>query len=189
MAPERDDPKTTSTCSVARRAGAQVPETAPPPSAPKPRPRARMAERDEAAARDEFAMRSTKACWIPTMPWPTAAMRSHRASTSGSSVARSRPRTNWICTAPTRAGRGSTARVPQRRTPARRRLRPPHSRQGVARPVIAERCAVRWQWPAVLKPGGPDAAARADILAFHSTPPAQGSPGAVLVLLAPPKRR
>ena len=29
-------------------------EAAPPPSAPKPRPRARMAERDEAAARDEF---------------------------------------------------------------------------------------------------------------------------------------
>ena len=29
-------------------------DAAPPPSAPKPKPRARMAERDEAAARDEF---------------------------------------------------------------------------------------------------------------------------------------
>ena len=37
-------------------------DTTPPPSAPKPRPRARMAERDEAAARDRSATRS-----IPTL--------------------------------------------------------------------------------------------------------------------------
>lgn len=30
---------------------------------------------------------------------------------------------------------------------------------------------------------------RADVVAFHSAPPAQGGTGAVLVLLAPPKRR
>ena len=30
---------------------------------------------------------------------------------------------------------------------------------------------------------------RGDVLAFHSAPPAQGGTGAVVVLLAPPKRR
>lgn len=34
----------------------KLPDAAPPPSAPKPKPRARMAERDEAAARDEFRL-------------------------------------------------------------------------------------------------------------------------------------
>jgi DNA-nicking Smr family endonuclease len=50
-----DDP--TDDGALFRRAIGRVrplPETTPPPAAPKPRPRARMAERDEHAAREEF---------------------------------------------------------------------------------------------------------------------------------------
>ena len=164
-----------------------LPASAPPPSAPKPRPRARMAERDEAAAREEFrhALEASLA--------EAGDVLSHREERVPPRTFQ-RLRKGEIAVQDELDLHGADAREAQELL----RAFIVHAREhglGCVR-VIHGKGLHAGPGPFT----GRDAPVlknlvdrmlrqRADVLAFHSAPPAQGGTGAVLVLLAPPSRR
>jgi DNA-nicking Smr family endonuclease len=162
-------------------------ESAPPPAAPKPRPRARMAELDEAAAREEFRHA------LDASLLEAGDVLSHRDE-------RLPPRTFQ------RLRRGEIAVQDEldlhgadvREAQGLLRAFIVHAREhglgcvrvihgkglhGNASPFTGRDAPVLKNLVDRLL------RQRADVLAFHSAPPAQGGTGAVLVLLAPPPRR
>lgn len=187
MAADRDDPE--DDLDLFRAAVGPVrklPETAPPPPAPKPRPRARMAERDEAAAREEFRHAlddslleagDALAYRHDSLP-PRAYQRLKRGEIAvqeeldlhGADVRQAEvllrgfvhdARQHGVACVRIIHGKGLHNSGPF---------------DGSGMPVLKNLV------DRMLRQ-------RADILGFHSAPPAQGGTGAVLVLLAPPKRR
>jgi DNA-nicking Smr family endonuclease len=163
-------------------------ESAPPPSAPKPKPRARMAERDEAAARDEFRHA------LDASLLDAGDALSYRSESLPPRTLQ-RLRRGEIAVQDELDLHGADAREAE----ALLRAFLAHAREHDA-------VCVRIIHGKGLHGGGSipftgrDAPVlknlvdrllrqRADVLAFHSAPPAQGGTGAVLVLLAPRRLR
>lgn len=156
----------------------ELPQTPLPPAKPKPRARARMAERDEADARDEFRRGLGDAALLERGD----AMR-HRRDTVPARVLQ-------------RLGRGLYA--------AQDELDLHHAdaarAEALLRRFLAESRAAGFGCVRIVHGKGINSEGslpvlknlvdrilrqRADVLAFHSAPAAQGGTGAVLVLLAP----
>ncbi|HZH42623.1 MAG TPA: Smr/MutS family protein [Lysobacter sp.] len=164
----------------------RLPETPPPPAPPRPAPRARMAERDEAEARDSFRHALEEAPLLagdalsyrrPAVP-PRAWQRLRRGE---------------IAVQDELDLHGTTQRDAE--ALLRDFLHAAHrSGFGCVRIVHGKgRHLAEW-----VDDGGTPVLKnlvdrllrqRSEVMAFHSAPPAQGGTGAVLVLLAPPKRR
>lgn len=188
MAHDRDDPE--DDLEMFRAAVGPVrklPETAPPPRAPKPKPRARMAERDEAAARNEFrhALDDTLleagdalAYRHDSLP-PRAYQRLKRGEIAvqeeldlhGADVRQAESLLRGFINGARQHGVGCVRVIHGKGLHGQGA-----SFEGTGMPVLKNLV------DRMLRQ-------RADILGFHSAPPAQGGTGAVLVLLAPPKRR
>lgn len=169
----------------------KLPETPPPPRAPKPRPRARMAERDEAAARDEFrhALHDSLLETGDALAYRNEALPPHIYQ---------RLKRGEIAAQEELDLHGADAR--QAETLLRAFVNDArHHGVGCVRVIHGK--GLHGQLARDGLPVGEGGMPvlknlvdrmlrqRADILAFHSAPPAQGGTGAVLVLLAPPKRR
>lgn len=158
----------------------------PPPAAPKPKPRARMAERDEASARDEFRHA------LDSSLLEAGDALAYRRDTVSPRIFQ-RLRRGEIAVQDELDLHGADARRAE--TLLRAFLGDAHRRGlGCIRVIHGKGSHGNG-------PFGTDGAPvlknlvdrllrqRADVLAFHSPPPGQGGTGAVLVLLAPPKRR
>jgi DNA-nicking Smr family endonuclease len=160
--------------------------SAPPPAKAKPKPRARMAERDEAHAREEF-----RHALDPSLLEAGDAL-AYRRDTLPPRVYQ-RLRRGEIAVQDELDLHGADMR--QAETLLREFVIDAHHRGLGCVRVIHGKGA---------HGGGPFGTdgvpvlknlvdrllrQRADVLAFHSPPPNQGGTGAVLVLLAPPKRR
>ncbi|AWV07836.1 Smr/MutS family protein [Marilutibacter maris] len=153
---------------------------APPPSAPRPRPRARMAELDEVDARHAFRTGAD----MPTLE-------------SGDLLAYRRdsvPPRSWqrlrrgeISAQEELDLHGADARSAE--ALLRAFISDAH-RHGLGCVRVIHGKGLHGDGAPVLK-NLVDRLLRhrADVVAFHSAPPAQGGTGAVVVLLAPPKRR
>lgn len=163
-------------------------ETAPPPAPAKPKPRARMAERDEANARDEFRHALDRGNGLLEAADPLAYRRD-----SLSPRIYQRLRRAEIAVQDELDLHGADAR--QAEILLREFVTDAHYRGIGCIRVIHGKGS---------HGGGPFGTdgmpvlknlvdrllrQRADVLAFHSPPPNQGGTGAVLVLLAPPRRR
>lgn len=161
-------------------------DQAPPPRKSPPRPRARMAERDEAEARDAFRLALEDSLLEPgdalayrreSLP-PRAWRRLRRGEMAaqdeldlhGADARRAERLLREFMSAAHREGLGCVRIVHGKGL---------HGNElfGAAGAPVLKNLVDR-----LLRQ-------RADVLAFHSAPPAQGGTGAVLVLLAPPKRR
>lgn len=184
----------------------KLPERALPPAAPKPRPRARMAERDEAAARDEFRhapgadllAAGDVLAWRGDVLPPQAWQRLRRGEIAiqdeldvhgADTRAAQRLLREFIIDARQRGigcvrvihGKGLHGRGSQGSAPHGSASRTdPRPDRGLADSSGA---------PLLKNLVDHLLRRRADVLAFHSAPPAQGGTGAVLVLLAPRRRR
>lgn len=161
-------------------------ETAPPPAPPRPRPRARMAERDDAQALDEFRHA------LDASLLEAGDALSYRRDTVPPRVLQ-RLKRGEIAVQDELDLHGADARTAG----------------GLVREFIAQarqhgHACVRVIHGKGMHPGECIASSgapilknlvdgllrqRGDVLAFHSAPAAQGGTGAVLVLLAPSKRR
>ncbi|QWF15558.1 Smr/MutS family protein [Lysobacter capsici] len=165
----------------------RLPDAALPPTAPKPRPRARMAERDEALAREEFRHALDESLL------EAGDALSYRRDELPPRVF-ARLRRGEISAQEELDLHGSPAREAEALLRAFLNDAREHG-LGCVRVIHGKG-----------RNGGSDYVdsrgspvlknlvdrmlrQRADILAFHSAPPAQGGTGAVLVLLAPPQRR
>ncbi|HEY0659711.1 MAG TPA: Smr/MutS family protein [Lysobacter sp.] len=161
-------------------------ESVPPPAAPKPRPSARMAERDEAAARDEFrhALETSLleagdalAYRRDTLP-PRAFQRLRRGEIAvqdeldlhGADTREAEALLRSFIADAHHRGIGCV------RVIHGKGLHGARSIAGGGMPVLKNLV------DRLLRQ-------RADVLGFHSAPPSQGGTGAVLVLLAPPSWR
>jgi DNA-nicking Smr family endonuclease len=162
-------------------------ESAPPPGAPKPRPRARMAELDEAAAREEFrhALEANLLEAGDALSWrdertpPRTFQRLKRGEIAVQDELD-------LHGADTRQAQDLLrAFIAQAHDHGLGCVRVIHGkgRHGNADPFTGRDAPVLKNLVDRLL------RQRADVLAFHSAPPAQGGTGAVLVLLAPPGRR
>jgi DNA-nicking Smr family endonuclease len=164
----------------------KLPERPAPPAPARPRPRARMAERDEAAARDEFRHALDESlleaddalAWRQdTVPAPVY-RRLRRGEISaqeeldlhGADTQTAEALLRAFLADAVRHGLGCVRII--------------HGKGGRGRGDIASSGA-----PVLKNLVDRMLRQRASVLAFHSAPPAQGGTGAVLVLLAPPKRR
>lgn len=157
-----------------------------PPSAPKPRPRARMAERDEAQARDEFrhALDASLLEAGDALAWrgDTLPPRIYQRLRRGEISAQDELDLHGA------DARGAEAMLRQFILDARQRG------LGCVR-VIHGKGLHGGTWldssgaPVLKNLVDRLLRQRADVLGFHSAPPAQGGTGAVVVLLAPRKRR
>jgi len=164
-------------------------ESTPPPSAPKPKPRARMAERDEAAARDEFrhALEAslleagdTLSYRRDTLP-PRAFQRLRRGELAiqdeldlhGADVRTAEALLRAFIVDAHHRGLGCVRVI--------------HGK-GLHGAGLAGSLAISGA-PVLKNLVDRLLRQRADVLAFHSAPATQGGTGAVLVLLAPPARR
>jgi len=160
----------------------QLRDTTPPPTAPKPKPRARMAERDEAAAREEFRHA------LDAQLLESGDVLSYRRDAL-SPRALQRLRRGEIAVQDELDLHGADMREAELLV----RAFLTHAREHDAG-------CVRIIHGKGLHGSGPFASRdvpvlknlvdrllrqRADVLGFHSAPPAQGGTGAVLVLLAP----
>ena len=164
----------------------RLPESPPPPATAKPRPRARMAERDEASARDEFRrapdLGQLEAGDALAYRRDSLPMRSYQRLRRGEIAVQDELDLHGADV------RQAEVLLRVFLTDAR------HRGLGCVR-VIHGKGA---------HGGGPFGTDglpvlknlvdrllrhRADVLGFHSPPPTQGGTGAVLVLLAPPRRR
>lgn len=165
----------------------RLPDATPPPSAPKPRPRARMAERDEAQAREEFRHAledslleagdalSYRRDEVP--PRVFARLRRGEISAQeeldlhGSDVREAEQLLRAFLHDAREHGLGCV------------RLIHGKGRSGGGGDYVDSRGV-----PVLKNLVDRMLRQRADVLAFHSAPPAQGGTGAVLVLLAPRRR-
>lgn len=159
---------------------------APPPARPRPSPRARMGERDEAAARDEFrhALEDSLLAAGDALAYRRDSLppRAWRRLCRGEIAAQDELDLH-----------GADARRAERLL--REFIAMAH-RDGLGCVRIVHGKGLHGD--ELFGAGGAPVLKnlvdrllrqRADVLAFHSAPPAQGGTGAVLVLLAPPKRR
>lgn len=161
-------------------------ESAPPPSAPRPRPRARMAERDDAEARDEFR----HALDAPLLEAGDVLSYRRAALPPGSFR---RLRRGEIAVQDELDLHGADARsaegmlrafLAEARDHGAGCVRIIHGKGSHPTGSIASRDA-----PVLKNMVDRLLRQRADVLAFHSAPPTQGGTGAVLVLLAPRRSR
>lgn len=162
-------------------------DAAPPPSAPKPKPRARMAERDEAAAREEFrhALDLSLAQAGDVLSYrrdalpPRALQRLGRGEIAvqdeldlhGLDVREAEMLLRAFLTHAREHDAGCVRIVHGKGL--HRGSDPFTSRDAPILKNLVDRLLRQ----------------RADVLGFHSAPPAQGGTGAVLVLLAPRRQR
>jgi len=162
-------------------------DAAPPPAAPKPKPRARMAERDEAAARDEF-----RHALDATLAEAGDVLSYRRESLPPRSL--QRLRRGEIAVQDELDLHGADTREAE--TLLRAFLA--HARKhdaGCVRIIHGKGLhggSVPFtgrDTPVLKNLVDRLLRQRSDVLAFHSAPPAQGGTGAVLVLLAPRRQR
>lgn len=162
-------------------------DAAPPPSGPKPKPRARMAERDEAAARDEFrhALDASLAEAGDVLSYrrdalpPRALQRLRRGEIAvqdeldlhGADV---REAETLL--------RAFLAHAREHDAGCVRIIHGKGSHGGAVPFTSRDAPVLKNVVDRLLRQ-------RADVLGFHSAPPAQGGTGAVLVLLAPRRHR
>ena len=161
-------------------------ESVPPPATPKPKPHTRMAERDEAAARDEFRHAldaglleagDALAYRRDQLP-PRSFQRLRRGEIAvqdeldlhGADAREAEALLRGFITEAHRGGLGCVRVIHGKGLHGTRTI----ANGGV--PVLKNLV------DRLLRQ-------RADVLGFHSAPPTQGGTGAVLVLLAPPSRR
>lgn len=161
-------------------------ETAPPPAPPRPKPRARMAERDDAEARDEF-----RHALDATLLDAGDAL-NYRRDTLPPRVLQ-RLRRGEIAVQDELDLHGIDARgaenllrrfIVEARQHGHACVRVIHGKG-----LHASECVASSGAPVLKNLVDRLLRQRADVLAFHSAPPAQGGTGTVLVLLAPHKRR
>ncbi len=163
-----------------------LPEQTPPPATPRPKPRARMAEQDEANAREEFRHAldtdlleagDALAYRDDILPLPV-----YRRLRRGEIAAQEELDLHGA------DGRTAEALLRAFLGDAQRHglgcVRIIHGKGRHGRADVASSGA-----PVLKNLVDRMLRQRASVLAFHSAPPAQGGTGAVLVLLAPPKRR
>ncbi|MBX9402238.1 Smr/MutS family protein [Lysobacter sp. BMK333-48F3] len=188
--PDRPDDDSDDDAALFRAAIGEVrrlPDATPPPAAPKPRPRARMAERDEAQAREEFRHAledslleagdalSYRRDEVP--PRVFARLRRGEISAQeeldlhGSDVREAEQLLRAFLHDAREQGLGCV------------RLIHGKGRSGSGGDYVDSRGV-----PVLKNLVDRMLRQRADVLAFHSAPPAQGGTGAVLVLLAPRRR-
>jgi DNA-nicking Smr family endonuclease len=162
-------------------------ESTPPPAAPKPRPRARMAELDEAAAREEFrhALEANLLEAGDVLSYrherlpPRTFQRLRRGEIAiqdeldlhGADVREAQDLLRSFVAQARDHGLGCVRVIHGKGL---------HGNAGVF--TSRDTPILKNLVDRLLRQ-------RADVLAFHSAPPAQGGTGAVLVLLAPPGRR
>ena len=186
---DRSSPEASDDASLFRDAVGPVrrlPEAATPPSAPRPKPRARMAERDEHAARDEFRR------GLALSALEVGDALSFRRDTLPPQVFQ-RLRRGEIAAQDELDLHGVDARSAEallRGFLAEARL---HGHACVrvihGKGLHPSECIGSSGTPVLKNLVDRLLRQRADILAFHSAPAAQGGTGVVLVLLAPPQRR
>jgi len=163
-----------------------LPETPPPPSAPKPRPRARMAEQDEAQARETFRHALDDALL------EAGDALSYCSDALPPEVFR-RLKRGEIAAQEELDLHGADARTAEQLLRAFLNDARQHG-VGCVRVVHGKG---RRRAELIDSSGAPVLKNlvdrmlrhRADVLAFHSAPPTQGGTGAVVVLLAPARRR
>ena len=161
-------------------------EIAPPPTPAKPKPRARMAERDDAQARDEFRH------VLDASLLEAGDALSYRRDTLPPRILQ-RLKRGEIAAQDELDLHGADARSAEillRAFLAEARL---HGHACVrvihGKGLHPSECIGSSGAPVLKNLVDRMLRQRADILAFHSAPPAQGGTGVVLVLLAPPQRR
>lgn len=158
----------------------RLPDAPPPPGKPRPRPSTRMAERDDAEARSEFAR-----------------LLAHDHIEAGDALAYRRDEVPPRVLQRLRKGlyavqdeldlHGSDSAGAERLL--REFLREAaHAGRGCVRVVHGKGLGSGTDVPVLKNLVDRVLRQRSDVLAFHSAPPAQGGTGAVLVLLRPPDR-
>lgn len=161
-------------------------DSTPPPSTPKPRPRARMAERDEAAAREEFRhaldAQLLEAGDVLSYRRATLLPKSFQRLRRGEIAIQDELDLHG---ADARTAEGMLrAFIAEARDHGAGCVRIIHGKGSHTPGSIASR-----DIPVLKNLVDRLLRQRADVLAFHSAPPAQGGTGAVLVLLAPRRSR
>lgn len=157
-----------------------VPAAPPPPAAPKPRPRARMAERDEAAARSEFRLALDEELVAAADPLsyrsPSLPMDAFRRLRRGELSAQEELDLHGLTAVQAQAL--MRAFLADARRHGLGCVRIIHGKgRGSAEVDASGAPILKNLVDRVLRQ-------RADVLGFHSAPPAQGGTGAVVVLLA-----
>ena len=155
----------------------KLPESTPPPGKPRPKPAARMAERDEADARSEFQR----------------GLDDLSALAAGDTLAYRRDSVPPQVYQRLKRGRFSAqdeldlhgATMAQAESMLRKFIAEAHAHEfGCVRIIHGKGQRGSNEWPVLKNLVDRMLRQRADILAFHSAPTAQGGTGAVLVLLA-----
>lgn len=161
-------------------------ETPPPPTPPKPKPRARMAERDDAQAREEFRHA------LDANLLDAGDALSYRRETVPPHVLQ-RLKRGEIAVQDELDLHGADARTAETLLRAfigeARHLDHACVRVIHGKGLHPSECVASSGAPVLKNLVDRLLRQRADILAFHSAPPAQGGTGAVLVLLAPHQGR
>ena len=155
----------------------ELPPAPEPPARPRPRPRARMAERDEAQAREDFRLGRGEAFSIgrgDVLAWRSDRVppRTLKRLSQGLYAAQDELDLHWTDAA---AAEGLLRRFLAAAGDAG---------HGCVRIVHGEGINSTDSLPVLKNVVDRVLRQRADVLAFHSAPPAQGGTGAVLVLLA-----
>lgn len=155
----------------------KLPESLPPPGKPRPKPAARMAERDEDDARSEFQR----------------GLGDFSALAAGDTVSYKRESVPANVYQRLKRGRFSAqdeldlhgATIAQAESMLRQFLAEAHAHEfGCVRIIHGKGRRGSSEWPVLKNLVDRMLRQRADILAFHSAPAAQGGTGALLVLLA-----
>lgn len=154
-----------------------LPATPPPPERPRPRPRARMAERDEAQAREDFRLGRGEGFTIER-----GDVLSHRSEQVPPRTLRRLSQGLYAAQdeLDLHSADAGTAETLLRRFLADAR----DAGCGCVRVVHGKGLNSSDSLPVLKNVVDRILRQRADVLAFHSAPPAQGGTGAVLVLLA-----
>ena len=155
----------------------KLPESLPPPGKPRPKPAARMAERDEADARSAFQR----------------GLDHFSAIAAGDTLSYKRESVPANVYQRLKRGRFSAqdeldlhgATMAQAESMLRQFLAEAHAHEfGCVRVIHGKGQRGGGEWPVLKNMVDRMLRQRADVLAFHSAPAAQGGTGAVLVLLA-----
>lgn len=158
----------------------RLPAAPPPPGAPKPRPRARMAERDEAHAREEFRHA------LGAEPLAAGDPLSYRRAELPARTLQ-RLRRGEIAVQEELDLHGADARAAEQLV--RAFLHDARERGLGCVRIVHGKGLHAGGVPVLKNLVDRLLRQRADVLGFHSAPPAQGGTGAVLVLLAPRRVR